>query len=1686
MLFSSLLRVLSVYPQNSRRGRRRRSAGQPIPLVRPRLEILEDRTVLSTVHWIGGSGDWSTATNWDKGSIPGAGDDVVINVAGINVTHTSSANESIHSLNCTDVLSFSNGSLTLAAASTISNNLIFSGGTISGAGSLTITGTLTWSGGVMNGTGTTFAQGGLSLGGVSGSEFLDTRSFVNSGAATWTGANDFYILNGAVFTNSGTFAAQNNQNIFTSVTTATFVNSGTFTKSPGTGTTNINTFFLNTNAVTVSSGTLALNGGGTSSGSFSVAANATLTFGGHTLLSPASGVSGAGSVAFITNLTDVQGTYNITGNTTVTGGVANFTGTLTSVGAALTVTNSGTAYFNQDFSIDTMKVSQSGILTGPSAITVNKLLTWDTFGVMSGTGSTSVASTATLTIDSTSNETLDTRTLNNAGTANWTNKNDIYLYNGAVLNNSGTFNIQNNQNIFIAGNSGSFNNSGSVVKSPSTGLTTVNSVFNNSGSGTVTVSSGALALAGGGSSAGAFSDAGILNFGGGITYLSPSSSITGAGTVNFVSGTTTFLGTYNISGKTVVNGGVANIGGTLTSVGSVLTVTNSATANFTQNFTVATLNLNGSATLTGPSAITVSTKLAWTGGATMSGTGSTTVSATTGTMVINGTSTYVVLDTRTLINAGAAAWGGTTDIYMQDGATFTNASTGTFTIQNNQNINWTSGVMSVISNAGTITKTPGTSPTNINPRLLNNGTLKVATGTVNLYGGGISAGVFNVAAGAVLQFANYNSKLTSKSSVTGAGSLIFASGNNDVLGTYNLSGTASMTTVSGGTMTFLGVMTRVGTSLVINNGSTAYFSPAFKVDNLTLSGATLTGPGDITVNKNLLWTSSFMGGSGSTTLAAGGTGTLGGAGSTSFLDTRTFQNGGTLTWSGVNDLAIQNGATFNNLATGVFNIQNDQTIGNGPGVLTNSGTLSKSASTGTTNINIPFNNFGTLTVSSGTINLGSGGQSSGSFVAASGNTLIFSGLNSQLSASASVSGAGTVDVTNGAIDFLGTYNVTGQTQVSGGTANFYGTLTSLGAAFTVSGGTANVNSDLAIATLNISGGTLGGSGNITVSSKLNWSGGASTMTGTGTTTLNEAAVLSIFGSSTYEVLDGRTLNNLGTTNWTDTNDFYLYDGAVFNNQGAFNAKNDQSIFVGGQTPTFNNGGTFTKSPGTGTTTIDAVFNNLGTLNVATGVVALQNAGNGPGAFKVAGELDIDGGVANLSATSSITGAGAMVFNGGILHFAGTYNLSGTTAVTNATVTLGGTLTNLGTSLTLNGPGTTNVLGNVSVATLTLTNSATLAGAGGVTVTTALNWSGAATMTGNGSTTVAAAAKLIMNGTSNEVLDTRTLLNFGVGSWSGTNDFYMYNGAVFVNEAGATFNALDDQNIFTGGETPSIVNAGTFIKSATPGVTTINALFNNTGLFKVSSGTAVLTAGGKGNGTTTIVTGAELDLGGGSYVFGPMNGAGKVVFVGGSTDISGAYSVSGTMTVDASAAVDFHAAVTTGAVTNAGGSLTVDAGIVFSVAGSYTQTGGSTYVNGGTLKVSAGNTIDIQAFSNLYGSGTLTGKVTNEGNLYVGGNADGTAALLTVAGTYTQSSAGNLFLDIGGLSPAGGTFDQLKVTGAATLDGTIWVTPVNGFVPASGNSWKVLTFASRTGDFATKNIGSLTAIPGTTDYTVHQS
>jgi hypothetical protein len=113
---------------------------------------------------------------------------------------------------------------------------------------------------------------------------------------------------------------------------------------------------------------------------------------------------------------------------------------------------------------------------------------------LSGHGTTTIGSGATLNLAGSGAKTIDTQALVNNGTTNWTATGGLIFYNGASLLNNGTFSAQNAQSMsFGSGGAATFTNGGTFVQSGTAGSTTIGFSFNNLG--TVDVKSGTLNVA---------------------------------------------------------------------------------------------------------------------------------------------------------------------------------------------------------------------------------------------------------------------------------------------------------------------------------------------------------------------------------------------------------------------------------------------------------------------------------------------------------------------------------------------------------------------------------------------------------------------------------------------------------------------------------------------------------------------------------------------------------------------------------------------------------------------------------------------------------------------------------------------------------------------------------------------------------------------------------------------------------------------------------------------------------------------------------------------------------------------------------------------------------------------------------------------------------------------------------------
>jgi hypothetical protein len=68
----------------------------------------------------------------------------------------------------------------------------------------------------------------------------------------------------------------------------------------------------------------------------------------------------------------------------------------------------------------------------------------------------------------------------------------------------------------------------------------------------------------------------------------------------------------------------------------------------------------------------------------------------------------------------------------------------------------------------------------------------------------------------------------------------------------------------------------------------------------------------------------------------------------------------------------------------------------------------------------------------------------------------------------------------------------------------------------------------------------------------------------------------------------------------------------------------------------------------------------------------------------------------------------------------------------------------------------------------------------------------------------------------------------------------------------------------------------------------------------------------------------------------------------------------------------------------------------------------------------------------------------------------------------ETTRKRLNIEIGGYTPGANGYDQVAVTGAATIDGTLNVKLVNGFRPTPGDTFSIITSTAATGNFSAIN------------------
>jgi hypothetical protein len=127
---------------------------------------------------------------------------------------------------------------------------------------------------------------------------------------------------------------------------------------------------------------------------------------------------------------------------------------------------------------------------------------------------------------------------------------------------------------------------------------------------------------------------------------------------------------------------------------------------------------------------------------------------------------------------------------------------------------------------------------------------------------------------------------------------------------------------------------------------------------------------------------------------------------------------------------------------------------------------------------------------------------------------------------------------------------------------------------------------------------------------------------------------------------------------------------------------------------------------------------------------------------------------------------------------------------------------------------------------------------------------------------------------------------------------------------------------------------------------------------------------------------------------------------------------------------------------------------FTVSGVFHQTGGTANL-GTNFSASANVRID---------AGTFAGRGNIAGTFYNNGLSSAGASLGLITGTsWTNAATGTIRFEIGGTNP-GTNFDQFRLSGPATVNGTADLALANGFVPVPGNTFTCIVTTARSGVF----------------------
>lgn len=473
-----------------------------------------------------------------------------------------------------------------------------------------------------------------------------------------------------------------------------------------------------------------------------------------------------------------------------------------------------------------LSLSGSGTITGGGTLAVSGAFSWTggSLGGASGAGGTiQILAGGTLSLAATASVSLQSYTLALAGTGTWTGTATVNTGGGAVLRvlSGGALAIQGDPTLAftLGGASPLFENLGTINRTTSTGIVTVSAPF--SLGGTVSIQSGAINVAGGGTMTGAvtLANATALQFTGGSTSLANNFRVTGA------------------TGVTQI-GGLATVGG--------LALTDTA---FFDN-----LQLNGGTLSLAGGTIKTPISLMWAGPASVGGG---TLFIPSGAALSFSFTGQASLQNATILNAGAAVFTSTGELKSGSGAVIRNLPGATFAFAAAGGYSYNlGGTPSVLDNQGTLTSAPASGAVIVSAQFSNSGTLQVASDTLRLSGGstGTFPGAVTVTTGAVLEFGG--GTFTQGAALQVGGNLLI-SGGLAVLNGHSLGVAGNFATRGTGAlqMAFPTDSLEIGGSATFGGGTGTLSNGVIRVaGNFTQTGGASFAPGPNTSPQRVVLT----------------------------------------------------------------------------------------------------------------------------------------------------------------------------------------------------------------------------------------------------------------------------------------------------------------------------------------------------------------------------------------------------------------------------------------------------------------------------------------------------------------------------------------------------------------------------------------------------------------------------------------------------------------------------------------------------------------------------------------------------------------------------------------------------------------------------------------------------------------